>query len=121
MEGVKGSSDGRNFQKRKEMKKTIRKKKKETGENGEALQTEMNAMDCSQQENDRKEGRETARGRESIRERGGSRSVMVSHSRTAAKEKRQRGRATRRTREINTTGGGLRRSCSLKKAEKGKR
>ncbi len=30
----------------------------------------MNAMDCSQRENDRKKGRETERERESIRERG---------------------------------------------------
>lgn len=62
VEGVKESSDVRNFNQK--------KKRRKTGENGEALQTEMNAMDCSQRENDRKKGRETERERESIRERG---------------------------------------------------
>lgn len=52
MEGVKESSDVRNGRKKRE-----REREKETGENGEALQTEMNAMDCSQRENDGKEGK----------------------------------------------------------------
>lgn len=58
---------------------------KETGENGEALQTEMNAVDCSQRDNDGEKGRETKRERKSISE--GSWSVMVPHSRAAVKEK----------------------------------
>lgn len=37
--------------------KKKRERGKETRENGEVLQTEMNAMDCSQRVNDREEGK----------------------------------------------------------------
>ena len=90
VEGVKESSDVRNFS------------KKESGENGEALQTEMNAMDCSQRENGGKEGTEMERERESIREKG--KLVCNGFSQwDGCERERRRGRATRRTREINTT------------------
>jgi len=46
-----------------------KKKKKESEENGDALETEINVMDCSQQDNDRKRGSEPEREGESIRER----------------------------------------------------
>lgn len=104
--GVTEGSDVRKNSKKKGVEKS--------GENGEALQIEMNAMDCSQQENDRKKREERQRERGNQLERGGSWSVMVFHSRTAERE-RQRGRATSKTREINTTGGVLGRSCSKKK------
>lgn len=45
-----------------------KKKAIESEENGEALQTEVNVMDCSQQDNDCKKGSETGREGESIRE-----------------------------------------------------
>lgn len=47
----------------------ISKKNRKKRGKSEALQTEMNAMDCSQRGNDRKKGREMERERESIRER----------------------------------------------------
>lgn len=46
----------------------------------------MNTVDCSQRENDREKGRE----RGNQLERGGSWSIMVSHSRMAEKGKAER-------------------------------
>lgn len=40
------------------VKEGVEVKKKKKAENGEALQTEMNAMDCSQRDDDRKEERD---------------------------------------------------------------
>lgn len=48
--GGKGEQRCKKWQEKKE-------RENESGENGEALQTEMNAMDCSQRENDGKEGK----------------------------------------------------------------
>lgn len=86
-EGTRGLGDSRGEDERRAAMPKMAGKppQKETGGNGGALQTEMNAVDCSQWDNDRRKGGETKRERESIRE--GSWSVMVPHSRAAVKGK----------------------------------